>query len=53
MKRDGKTWQSLIEEGEKSPLYKAIVATYPKKTDYAAVYKEKSEYPEKIFGRLP
>jgi len=53
MKRDGKTWQSLIEEGEKSPLYKAIVATYPKKTDYAAVYKEKSEYPEKILGRLP
>jgi hypothetical protein len=53
MKRDGKTWQSLIEGGEQSPLYKAIVATYPKKTDYAATYKEKSEYPGKILGRLP
>jgi Domain of unknown function (DUF4157) len=53
MGRDGKTWQSLIEGGIKSPLYKAIVTTYPKKTDYAATYKEKSEYPEKIFARLP
>ncbi len=53
MKRDGKTWQSLIEGGDKSPLFKAIVATYPKKTNYAATYKEKSEYPVKILARLP
>lgn len=53
MKRDGKTWQSLIEGGDQSPLYKAIVATYPKKTNYVATYKEKSEYPVKILARLP
>jgi hypothetical protein len=53
MKRDGKTWQSLIDGGAKSPLYKAIVATYPKKTDFAETYKEKAEYPEKILSRLP
>jgi hypothetical protein len=53
MKRDGKTWQSLIEGGKDSPLYKAIVATYPKGTDYAKTYKEKSEYPGLILGRLP
>ncbi|MGE5603047.1 MAG: transglycosylase SLT domain-containing protein [Nitrososphaerales archaeon] len=53
MGRDGKTWQSLIQGGEESPLYKAIVATYPKKTNYAVTYAEKSEYPEKILARLP
>ena len=52
MGRDGKTWQSLIEGGDKSPLYKAIVAHYPKKTDFAATYKEKSEYPITILSRL-
>jgi hypothetical protein len=53
MKRSGTTWQSLIEGGKNSPLYKAIVATYKKGTDYDAAFKEKSEYPGKIFDRLP
>ncbi|HET9713040.1 MAG TPA: transglycosylase SLT domain-containing protein, partial [Pyrinomonadaceae bacterium] len=53
MGRDGKTWQSLIDGGKESPLYKAIVATYPKQKDYTATFKEKSEYPGKILGRIP
>ena len=52
MKRDGKTWQSLIDGGKTSPLYKAIVATYPK-GDHTATYKEKSKYPDEILARVP
>lgn len=52
MKRSGTTWQSLIEGEKNSPLYKAIVATYEKGTKYDEVFKEKSEYPGLILGRL-
>ena len=52
MSRDGTTWDSLVQGDDKSPLHKAIEATYPAdKVD--AKYVEVVEYISKITARLP
>ncbi len=57
MKRDGKTWESLIKGGGKSPLFEALKKTYKadpnKPNKWADKYKEVTEYVAKIHARLP
>ena len=51
MKRDGKTWQSLIEGEKDSPLYRALKATYRAGTEDDK-FKEITKYVHNIEPRL-
>jgi hypothetical protein len=52
MGRSGTTWESLIGGGDKSPLYRALEATY-KAGKASAKYTEVTDYVDKILTRLP
>jgi hypothetical protein len=51
MKRSGTTWETLIQGGDRSPLFEAIKEHYASEK-WTSKYNEVTEYVEKIYARL-